>query len=143
MEERLAEKQKIDAQPEFGGIQQELRHFVTSFSNVTLLRSCPAAIHKDQGNARKNQTSFTCLTSVGRRDKKGEVVFSGGTFCLIEYGIKIPVRPGDILIAQTTREWHCNVKPVKGVKYSIVCYYRRRLADPNLKPGKWMSGPTE
>ena len=143
IEERQAQRQKADALPEFGGIQAELRHFLTSFSNITLLRSCPSAIHKDQGNARKDQNSFTCLTSVGQRKKSGEIGFSGGAFCLIEYGIKIPVKPGDILIAQTTREWHYNVTPVKGVKYSIVCYYRRRLADPNLIPGKWMSEGTK
>jgi hypothetical protein len=129
--ERNAElgKQK---QPEFGGISQEFRHFLTAFSTITLLRSCPSAIHKDGGNARADQTSFTCLTSVGSG-------FKGGTFCLIEYGIKIPVRPGDILIAQTTREWHYNTTPVEGTKYSVVCYYRRGLANPKLKMGKSVS----
>lgn len=114
---------------EFGGIPEKFRQFLTAFSTITLLRSCPASIHKDAGNARKDQSSFTCLTSIG--DK-----FSGGTFALLEYGYKIPVKPGDIFIAQTTREWHYNTTPVKGTKYSIICYYRRGLANPNLPLSK-------
>jgi hypothetical protein len=133
--ERQEEGQK-KKRPDYGGIPSDYRQFLTAFSTITLLRSCPAAIHKDGGNARQDQTSFTCLTSVGRRNENGDVAFSGGTFCLIEYGIKIPVRPGDILIAQTTREWHYNTTPVKGTKYSIVCYYRRGLANPKWKLGK-------
>ncbi len=134
-EEREAES-KRPKQPEYGGILPKFRQFfTTTFSTITLLRSCPASIHLDR-NARNDQTSFTCLTSVGRRNEKGEVEFSGGTFCLIEYGIKIPVTPGSILIAQTTREWHYNTTPVQGTKYSIVCYYRKQLGNPKLKPGK-------
>jgi len=133
--QRRAEMRK-PKQPEYGGIPKRFRQFLTAFSTVTLLRSCPAAIHKDGGNARADQTSFTCLTSVGRRKEDGEIDFSGGTFCLIEYGYKIPVKPGDIFIAQTTREWHYNTTPVEGTKYSIVCYYRRGLANPKLKRAK-------
>lgn len=117
--------------PDFGGIPDYLRQWfmpvnaTTPFSTVTLLRSCPASIHKDR-NARKDQHNFACLTSLGSD-------FKGGRFCLIEYGMKVPVRPGDLFIAQTTREWHYNVDPVIGVKYSIICYYQRRLANPKLQ----------
>ena len=52
---------------------------------------------------------------------------------MIEYGIKIPVKPGDLLIAQTTREWHCNTTPVAGIKYSLVCYYHKLLAKPTWR----------
>ena len=117
---------KDESRPEYGGIPTEVRAFLTAFSSVTLLRSCPASLHKDGGNARKDQTSFTALTSVG----DGE--FSGGAFSLIEYGLEIPVKPGDLLLAQTHREWHLNLSPVKGVKYSMVAYFRRNLANPKM-----------
>lgn len=112
--------------PEYGGCLEKLRVLGTAFSTVTLLKSCPAAIHKDVTNARKDQSSFTCLTTIREDDFKG-----GGEFCLIEYGLKIPVKPGDILIAQTTRDWHTNLTPVQGTKYSVVAYYKRGLANPN------------
>jgi hypothetical protein len=85
------------------------------------------AVHKDGGNARKDQTSFTCLTTVRDEDFKG-----GGEFCFPEYGLLIPVKPGDILIGQTTREWHYNISSVQGTKYSMVAYYRRNLANPKM-----------
>jgi hypothetical protein len=117
---------------DYGGILQDLRQLTTTaFSTLALLKSCPSSIHQDSGNARPEQTSFTCLTSIGPPEG-----FTGGTFCFIEYGYKVPVQPGDVLIAQTTREWHCNIGKVEGVKYSIVCYYRRGLANPILQRKK-------
>jgi hypothetical protein len=127
--DRWAERETEDPKKEYGGIGQEFRQFLTSFSTIALLKSCPSSIHKDGGNARPDQASFTCLTSIGEE-------FSGGTFCLIEYGLKIPVKPGDLFIGQTNREWHYNTTPVKGTKYSLVCYYRRSLGNPKLKRGK-------
>lgn len=106
-------------------IPSDFRQFGTAFSNATILKSCPSAIHRDGGNARNTDLSLTCLTTVGN---EGE--YSGGEFCVIEFGVKIPVGPGDVLIAASAREWHCNLTPVQGTKYSIVCYYRRGLANP-------------
>ncbi len=131
---RFAERVKFQQKSsyDYGGILEDLRQLATTaFSTLALLKSCPSSIHQDAGNARQEQTSFTCLTSI--RPPEG---FTGGTFCFIEYGIKVPVQPGDILIAQTTREWHCNVGQVKGVKYSLVCYYKRGLANPILERKK-------
>lgn len=133
--ERWAEIE-ANRQPEFGGIGREFRQFLTAFSTLALLKSCPSSIHKDGGNARPDQASFTCLTSVGELDEKGNPKFKGGQFCLIEYGVKIPVKPGDIFIGQTNREWHCNIGHVRGLKYSIVCYYIRSIGSPKLRRGK-------
>jgi hypothetical protein len=119
---------------EFGGTPEELRIPLSVFTTATLLRSCPAAIHKDN-NARKDQTSFSCLTTVGRN-------FKGGSFCFLEYGLRVPVRPGDILIGQTTKEWHCNLTPVEGKKYSIVAYYFKEIANPLLTE-KWRKKQAE
>jgi hypothetical protein len=131
LEEREKErKERTGRKPgtEFGGTPDELRIPLSIFTAVTLLHCCPAAIHKDN-NARKDQWNFSCLTSVG-----GD--FTGGTFCLLEHGLRVPVKPGDILIAQTTKEWHCNLTPVEGKKYSIVAYYANQIANPLLTE-KW------
>jgi hypothetical protein len=98
-------------------IPESFRQFGTAFSTTTFLKSAPASVHKDSGNG----LSLTCMTTVGKDS-------TGGEFCLLEYGLKIPVRPGDVLIAATCREWHVNLTPVKGTKYSIVCYFRGGLA---------------
>jgi hypothetical protein len=95
------------------------RQFGTALSTTTILKSCPSAVHKDAGNG----LSLTCMTTVGKDS-------TGGPFSLLEYGLKIPVKPGDVLIAATAREWHVNLTPVQGTKYSIVGYYRRGLASP-------------
>jgi hypothetical protein len=122
----LAERKRIRASlkspKDYGGALSRWKLFGTSFSSGALLRSCPAAIHQD-ANAGKEISNFTCLTSCGEDVK-------GGTFCLIEYGIKIAVQPGDLLICQTSREWHCNLGPVTGKeKYSIVAYYQPELGN--------------
>jgi hypothetical protein len=123
----LAERERILAgqKPrEFGGALNRFRHFGTSFTNSALLKSCPSAIHLDSNSgAGPNVTNQTCLTSCGDG-------FEGGTFCLIEYGIRIAVTPGDLFIGQTSRLWHTNIGRVKGTKYSIVAYMRPYLGKP-------------
>jgi hypothetical protein len=99
----------------------------TSASTVTMLRNCPAALHTDPNGSK---LGLACMTSI-----RGEE-YSGGAFCLLEYGIQIPVQPGDLLIAATAREWHCNLTPVQGEKYSLVCYYRTGVDNPKMTSGK-------
>jgi len=99
----------------------------TSASTVTMLRSCPAALHTDPNGSK---LGLACMTSIRGTE------YTGGAFCLLEYGIQIPVQPGDLLIAATAREWHCNVTPVQGEKYSIVGYYQAGLGNPKRKLGK-------
>jgi hypothetical protein len=132
-EQRERELQKKGTRNEggvqLGGIPLRFRALLTSFSTIALLRSCPTAIHTD-ANARNDQLNFSCITSVTDPAKPAE----GGTFALIEYGIKIPIRSGDLLIAQTSREWHTNIGPVQGEKYSIVAYYKTNLRGMKLGP---------
>ena len=78
----------------------------TAFSTTSILKSAPASVHKDAGNG----LSLTCMTTVSQDA-------SGGEFCLLKFGMKVPVRPGDVLIAATCREWHVNLTPVRGTKY--------------------------
>lgn len=135
MREKLLEKDKKDSR--WGGIPWRFRIFLTAFSNITLLKSCPASVHKDS-NGRSAIPNFSCLTSIG-----GKEDFKGGTFCLLEYGLKVPVTPGDILICQSTREWHTNIGPVEGLKFSIVAYYKQPLPSLNIGPGSSMPEETE
>lgn len=118
--------------PEQGipGMREDFRLFGTPFSSITVLRSCPSAVHRDAGNSKTTDLSLTCMTTVRGTD------YEGGAFCLPEYGIKIPVQPGDALIGATAREWHCNLTPVRGTKYSIVCYYLWRLTSQKML-AKW------
>jgi hypothetical protein len=119
-----------------GLIPAPFRQYGTAYSNVSILKSCPSAIHRDTGNSTGSDLSLTCLTTVGT---EGE--YSGGEFCLLQYGLKIPVKPGDILIAATCREWHLNLTPVKGTKYSIICYFRRGLTSrARLEEWSYRSG---
>jgi len=67
-------------------IPEDFRQFGTAFSTITMLKSCPSSVHKDEGN----RLGFTCMTTIGKS--------KGGTFCLPEYGLKIPVQPGDALL---------------------------------------------
>jgi hypothetical protein len=109
-----------------GGINEEFRNFGTAFSTFSVLKSCPAAVHVDRGNGQ----GYSVLSGVRGTDFEG-----GGNFCLIEYGIEIPMEPGDLLIGATMREWHCNLTPVRGTKYSIICYYRRGLGSIKRREG--------
>jgi hypothetical protein len=96
---------------------------ITTFSSIAMLKSAPSAVHRDSGNG----NTLACMTSVA-----GATPYSGGAFCFLEYGVQIAVRPGDVLIATTPRDWHCNLTPVVGEKYSIVAYFRRSLANEKM-----------
>lgn len=92
------------------------------FSTATLLKSAPSKLHKDSKNA---DAGLTCLTTLGK--------FTGGSLLFPQYGIEIPVQPGDLIIAATHREWHCNVRKRVGTRYSLITYYRERLLDKMME----------
>jgi hypothetical protein len=108
------------------GIPAELRLGMSAFSTIALLKSAPSAVHKDS----KNGDYFACMTSVADPDPAKR--YSGGTFCFVKYGVSVAVTPGDILIASTPQDWHANLTPVQGLKYSIVGYYKQTLHNPNM-----------
>lgn len=93
----------------------EFRAGGTSFSTVTINRNLPTALHKDV----KNHPGLIAMTTLAAPGT------TGGELCFPQYALKIPVKPGDLLIAATSREWHCNLSPVKGLKFSVVCYKRK------------------
>lgn len=96
----------------------------TPFSSVAILKSAPSAVHTDA----RNGNNFACMTSINDPNDP----YDGGAFCFVEFGVQIAVRPGDLLIASTPRDWHANLTPVKGTKYSIVCYFKKVLTHPRL-----------
>jgi hypothetical protein len=104
-------------------IKTMFRQGISVFSSVALLKSAPSAVHVDS----RNGDSFACMTTVDT-----PAGYKGGTFCFVQYCTSIAVGPGDILIATTPRDWHCNIAPVVGEKYSIVAYYKQALHSPGL-----------
>ena len=88
----------------------------SSFNQVTVLHRAPTSVHLDSNNS---ETGFTVLTTVGK--------YTGGEFVLPQYGICVPIQPGDVLICQTHKEWHGNWRKVEGHRYSIIGYRRESL----------------
>ena len=95
--------------------RKRFRQGGTTFTTITVNRNCPTALHKDSYN-HPGLIAMTTLAAPGT---------TGGEFCFPQYALKVPVKPGDLLIAATNREWHCNLSPVVGLKFSMVCYKRR------------------
>lgn len=88
----------------------------SSFNQVTVLHRAPTSVHLDSNNS---ETGFTVLTTVGK--------YKGGEFVLPQYGVCVPIQPGDALICQTHKEWHGNWRKVEGHRYSIIGYRRESL----------------
>lgn len=95
-----------------------LRVAGTGFTRLAVLKSAASAIHTDDANG----PGFAAMTTL-----KTWPPSTGGTFCFMEFGQLISVQPGDILIANTPKFWHCNVGEIEGLKYSIVAYFKRIL----------------
>jgi hypothetical protein len=75
-------------------------------------------VHKDSANA---DAGPTCLTTLGK--------FTGGLLLFPQFGLELPVQPGDLIIAATHRHWHCNIRKRVGTRYSLITHYRERLVD--------------
>lgn len=105
---------------------------IAPFSTITLLKSAPAAVHVDG-----NGIPYACMTSVASEE------YRGGTFCLVERGLSIAVRPGDLLIAATWKNEHCNLSPVVGTKFSVIAYFKNVLRKNSASSllGDWLANP--
>jgi hypothetical protein len=93
------------------------------YSTMTFLRSAPSAVHTDGKNG---AGSMACMTTVAQV-KNGKLGYSGGRLCFPEYAVEIAVQPGDLLIAATPKNWHCNLSAVDGEKFSIITYFKASL----------------
>jgi len=106
-------------------IPREFRQGGTSaYSTVTLLKSAPAAVHVDG-----NGIPYACLTSVAPEKPHK---YTGGTFCMVERGLSFSVQPGDLLIASTHKNHHCNLSPVINTKYSVIAYFKYQIRKTDL-----------
>jgi hypothetical protein len=97
-------------------------------STITCLRNAPSAGHVDSKNA---EAGFVVMTTCGN--------FTGGEFVFLEFGVAIPMPPGSILIAATHRYWHANLKNVRGLRYSILEYFRQGLKGKSIGNGSQVS----
>jgi hypothetical protein len=95
----------------------------TGYTRLAVLKSAASAIHTDHANG-PGFGSMVTLSTFPR--------YTGGTFCFVEFGLQIKVQPGDILIANTPKHWHCNIGPIKGLKYSVVAYFKKLLSSQRL-----------
>jgi hypothetical protein len=102
----------------------------TGFGRLAVLKSAASAIHTDGANG----TGYAAMTTLSTFPR-----YTGGTFCFVEFGIKIAVQPGDILIAATPAHLHCNIGPINGLKYSVVAYFRKVLGTSQLMNDKEMA----
>jgi hypothetical protein len=93
----------------------------------------PTPTRCDRGEVSNNsETGFTVLTTVGE--------YKGGEFVLPQYGVCVPIQPGDVLICQTHKEWHGNWRKVEGHRYSIIGYRRESLRKLEVLPQFQKSG---
>ena len=104
----------------------EFRHGTVPFSSLTLLKSAPSAIHVDA----KNGKGFACMTTIAAPQS-----YSGGEFCFVKYGVRLRVMPGDLLIAATPANDHCNLSPVIGEKFSVIGYFKHTLLNARMLQG--------
>ena len=101
------------------------------FTTLTLLRSAPAAIHVDHNG----KAMYACMTSVAPQK------YTGGTFCLVQYGLSFAVTPGDLLVAATSENEHCNLNPVVGEKYSVIAYVKKVVTNNKRLRDEYIADP--
>ena len=99
----------------------------TAFTTITTNVNFQTSIHKDIGD---DIEGFGNLVVIERGNYKG------GETCMVQYGIGVNVRQGDILFMDV-HEWHGNL-PLKlknkaSVRMSIVCYLRTKLWERTKK----------
>lgn len=86
------------------------------FSTITINRNVVCGLHCDGGNVE----GMACLTAVGQ--------WQNTELCFPQLAVAFPMRPGDVLMADTGTEPHGNVGPFMGTRISVVAYLRRLTA---------------
>jgi hypothetical protein len=92
----------------------------TPFSTITLNHNLLFGAHRDGRNI---PGTLSCLTALGR--------WTGGLLGFPRLGVSFDLRPGDLLIADTNREYHGTVGGVFGNRYSMVAYLHKSLLQRN------------
>ncbi len=86
------------------------------FSTITLNRNILFGAHEDGNNM---PGTMGCLSALGD--------YAGGILCLPRLGVAFDLRPRDLLIADTNEEFHTNLGPIVGKRYSVVAYLHSSL----------------
>jgi hypothetical protein len=92
------------------------------FSTITLNRNILFGAHEDGNNM---PGTMGCLSALGD--------YAGGILCLPRLGVAFDLRPRDLLIADTNEEFHTNLGPIVGKRYSVVAYLHSSL-DTGMVP---------
>lgn len=87
----------------------------SAFTTSYALRNQPTAVHVDEFDI---PTATGVITTVGN--------FTGGEFCMPEFGLAFDVQPSDILFADVHR-WHGNLPRRSGNRTSQVFFVRKGM----------------
>ncbi len=82
------------------------------FSTIQINRNIRCRLHRDAGNL----SGLACLTAFGS--------WEGAELCFPRFAVAFPLRPGDLLMADTGAELHGNVPPLMGTRISVVAFLR-------------------
>jgi hypothetical protein len=80
------------------------------FSTITINKDSLCRSHTDH----KNSAGMSCITTFGE--------FAGALLCFPRLRVAFDIQPGDVLIADTTREQHGNIGPLADHRISVVAY---------------------
>lgn len=80
------------------------------FSGIQVNRNVPCGLHRDRGNL----SGLACLTAFGS--------WEGAELCFPRFAVAFPLRPGDVLMADTGAEMHGNVVPFMGTRISVTAF---------------------
>ncbi len=95
----------------------------TAFTTVTINRNFRTAIHQDAGDLREGFGNLSVINNGN---------YKGGYFALPQYGAKINMRTGDLLLVDV-HNWHGNTEliQIEGMeplqRISFVMYYRENM----------------
>ena len=98
-------------------VPEGVRYAGSPFTTITVNRDFKTAIHKDKGN----YSGYSVLTASPLSS-----VYSGGELVFPEYGVAVPMKRGDVLIADVGGLYHGNTE-FTGSRISFVVYARNNL----------------
>jgi hypothetical protein len=92
----------------------------TAFSTITVNKSIVFGAHQDGNNIKD---TLGCIATFGE--------FAGGALVFPRFGVGADIRPRDMLVADSNTEYHGNLGPTVGTRYSIVGYLHNTLLRPH------------
>ena len=92
------------------------------FSSLTINRTYRTCYHRDGNNLTNGMAGMATFM------QPGDSPWIGGLVVFPRFRLAINLRPGDLLIFDNQRSLHGNIK-LEGERYSVVMYYREKLAN--------------